>query len=238
MKKLSLFLLIAFTLSSCQEDVSPTDFGSLNSFWIHATLKEHDGSFTVVSGYTRPTHDSVAFIQSEIDSSGRIKLYVPTPPPHLLSSYTPLDTVMVYHGDSSLFIDDVTIHDSSLRYTRLELDVESIDPPAMGFPFNQGHLTTPHERAQVGDYYLSYYYFTSQTVIDGSFEWRVVLPDTSSRILTQYSIHTGVGWNLLMTRYSRDSANTSIYEVTNLRTEQGEWIIALRHSFPNIVLEL
>ena len=94
-------------------------------------------------------------------------------------------------------------------------------------------LTNPGELAKVDDYYISYYDFDSNTTVKGCYKLKMVTTDSSREFITKFNVNTKIGWNRLLTRFKSEIPNESSYEVTDIQTEQGNWIIGATGLFSN-----
>lgn len=234
-KYLFLIVIISLVFLRCSEDSNPIVNGEDSSLLIEGKVSNYGGYFDKVYTSCYPDSDSSLTVESEIKADGSFNLSIPIPLENHLYSYTPFDHVSVINGDSSIFIDSIYIVDSRLKYTRYDLFAERAGSITYSLPINLARITNPGEFAKAGDYFISYYYFNSQTKIQGYYRWRVVATDSSREIKTEFNINTKIGWNKVITKYKSENANTAIYEVTDIDDGQGEWIIGANDSFPNAV---
>jgi hypothetical protein len=228
--KTYLLLIVCLCLIGCEDDSNPA--APSDGLWISGAINEYRGGYVTAKAYSRVG----VFIQSTIDSVGRFQIHVPAVPDSLLKRYIPWNYLDVQNGDTAIFVDSILIQDSTVRYFRLDLAAESDTPMVIGFPLNQARLTNaPPLWAQVGDYFIEYYYFDSPCLIDGYSRWRVVTSGDSREVTTSYNVSATSGWNLIMTQLVLDSSNISHYEVRELQSAQGKWLIGAPHSFRGIM---
>lgn len=232
---LFLIVIISLVFLRCSEDSNPINNGNDGSLLVAGKVSNFSGNFNKVYTSCFPNSDSLLTVESEIEVDGSFNLSIPLPLENHLYSYTPLNYISVINGDSSIFIDSIYIVDSRLKYIRYDLFAQSTSSITYSLPINLAKVTNPGEFAKVGDYFISYYYFNSQTKIQGYYKWRVVIPDSSREIITEFNINTKIGWNKVITKFKSENANKAIYEVTDIDDEQGDWIIGANDSFSNAV---
>ncbi len=232
---LFLIVIISIVFFRCSEESNPIKDGNDGSLLIAGKVSDFSGNFNKVYTSCFPNSDSLSTVESAIEVDGSFNLIIPIPSENHLHSYTPFNYTSVINGDSSIFIDSIYIVDNLLKYIRYDLFAQSNSGITYSLPINLATITNPSEFAKVGDYFISYYYFNSQTKIQGYYTWRVVIPDSSREIITEFNVNTKIGWNKVITKFKSDNANKAIYEVTDIDDEQGDWIIGANDSFSNVV---
>lgn len=235
---LYLFVFLLLTYTGCSKDLNPINNENDGSLVISGKINNFSGNFNKVYTNSYPYSDSINTINSEISTDGSFYLRIQLPSENKLSTYTPFNNILVINGDSSIFIDSINIVDSQLKYIRYDLYAQSSSRITYALPINLAKLSIHGEFAKVGDYFISYYYFNSQTRIQGYYKWRVVTSDSSREIITEFNINTKIGWNKVITKFKSEKANKAIYEVTDIDVEQGDWIIGASDSFSNAVWRL
>ncbi len=228
-------VIISLVFIRCSADSNPIENEDHSSLFVTGKVYNFSGNFDKVYTSCFPNSDSLLKIESEIKNDGSFNFKIPVPSENYLYSYTPFNYILVINGDSSIFIDSVYIVDSQLKYIRYDLFAQSTSRITYALPINLAKITNPSEFAKVGDYFISYYYFNAQTIIQGYYKWRVVTPDSSREIITEYNINTKIGWNKVITKFESDNNKKAIYSVTDIEVEQGDWIIGAKDSFSNAV---
>jgi hypothetical protein len=223
-------LLISLSFISCNKDSNPVDDDNDGSLIISGTINDYKGGYNKVYTFYHSTSDTLKIIDSEITLDGSFNLRIPPLSDNHLSSYLPTNRIFVVNGDSSIVIDSIHIADNNLKYVRCDLMAKSDGRVSFSLPLNLAKLNNPY---QLGDYFVSYYYFNSQTRIQGYHKWRVVTQNASREIITEFNINTKKGWNKVYTKYKSESYNKSIYEVSEITTDRGDWIIGASDAFSN-----
>lgn len=234
-KYLYIVVIISLHFLSCNKESNPIDNGNDNSLLIAGKVSNFNGNFNKVYTYSSPNAVPLITSDAEIKSDGSFNLTIPLPTESQLYSYTPFNYISVINGDSSIFIDSIHIVHSQLKYIRYNLFAQSTSNITYALPINLARLTNPGEYAKIGDYFISYYYFNSQTSIQGYSKWRVVTSDSARDIITEFNINTKIGWNKVITKFKSENSNKAIYEVTEIDTELGDWLIGASDSFSNAV---
>jgi hypothetical protein len=233
-----LLTVAALLLVGCEGDLNPIHPGEGDAIIIDGRISNFRGDFDTVYSSISSNSDPRSLSFSDIDSTGHFHLIIPPPTEDQLFKYTPWNFVSVSNGDSSIFIDSIAVADSDMRYARIDLKAVSSSRVRYVLSLNQAKLTTRGDYAKVGDYILSYYYFSSRTLIDGYYKCRVVAGSLSREVITEFHVHTNIGWNLVITRCKSDDLAKSVYEVAEQDIAQGEWLISADGSFSNAVRRL
>jgi len=229
---LYIVLVISFVFPGCKKESNPISFVNDNSLKIAGKISNYDGEAEIIYYYDLSA-DSTTTFSSNIKSDGSFNFSIPVPSDSSLHFYTPFNYISVINGDSSIFIDSINIGNSKLKYHRYDLIAQSKSPIVYGISINQAKISNQGENAKIGDYFISYYYFNLQTTIQGYSKWRVVTSDSAREIITEFSINTKVGWNKIIYTYDSNSNNKTIFKVTNINVEMGDWIIGSSDSFTN-----
>lgn len=236
MKKYLFFIvIISFVFIRCNEDSNPFENENDSSLFVSGKVNNFSGNFNKVYTSCFPNSDSMLTVEAEIKNDGSFNLNIPVPSENHLSSYTPVNRISVINGDSIIFIDSIQIENINLKYLRYDLFAQSSTPITYSLDISLAKITNPGELAKVDDYYISYYYFDSNTKVKGYYKLKIVTADSSREFITEFNVKTKIGWNKLLTRFKSESSNKSVYEVIDIQTEQGNWIIGATGSFSNSV---
>jgi hypothetical protein len=232
-KHLFLIVIISLVFFSCSEDSNPIINVYDGSLLIEGKVSNFSGNFNKIYTSCFPDSDSLLTTESEIMNDGSFSMKIPVPSENHISSYTPVNRISVINGDSIIFIDSIQIEDNNFKYIRYDLYAQSSAPITYSLDISMAKITNPGEFAKVDDYYVSYYYFNSNTKIKGYYKLKIISADSSREFITEFNVNTNVGWNKLLTLFKSETPNKSIYEVTEIPAEQGNWIIGVSGSFSN-----
>lgn len=232
-KYLFLIVMSSIVFIQCNEESNPINDENDASLLVAGTVSNFSGNFDRIYTSCFPISDSLLKVESEIKTDGSFNFSIPVPSGNHLSHYSPINRVSLINGDSIIFIDSIQIEDINLKYIRYDLFAQSSTPVTYSLDISLAKITNPGELATVDDYYISYYYFNSITILKGYYKLKIVSTDSSREIITEFNANTKVGWNKLLTRFKSETPNKSIYEVTDIPTEQGNWIIGATGSFSN-----
>jgi hypothetical protein len=234
MKKYLFFILIiSLVFIRCNEDSNPFENENDSSLFVSGKVNNFSGNFNKIYTSCFPNLDSLLTVGAEIKNDGSFNLNIPVPSENHLLSYTPINRISVINGDSIIFIDSIQIEDFNLKYLRYDLFAQSSTPITYSLDISLAKITNLGELAKVDDYYISYYYFDSNTKVKGYYKLKIVTADSSREFITELNVNTKIGWNKLLTRFKSETPNESVYEVTDIQTEQGNWIIGATGSFSN-----
>jgi hypothetical protein len=227
-------IIISVIFLQCGENSIPIENENDGSLFIHGrVVSNYSSNFNKVYTSTFPNGDSLLKIESEIELDSSFNLKIPVPAENHLSSYTPVNHIQVINGDSIIVIDSIHFTDQNFKYIRYDLYVESSNGITYSLSINLAEFANPTGFAVVGDFYVSYYYFNSENSINGYYKMRIVTADSSREFITNFNINTKVGWNKVVTKFISEVPNKSIYEVTDILDDQGDWIIGARGRFSN-----
>ncbi|NOZ45767.1 MAG: hypothetical protein GXO79_03195 [Chlorobi bacterium] len=232
-KYLFLTAIISLVFLRCGEDSNPIDNENDGSLLVAGKVSNFSGNFDRIYTSCFPFSDSLLKVESEIKTDGSFNLNIPVPSGNYLSNYSPVNRVSVINGDSIIYIDSIHIQDNNLKYIRYDLFAQSSTPITYSLEINLAEITNPSALAEVGNYYISYYYFNSNTKVEGYYKLKIVTADSSREFITEFNVNTKIGWNKLLTKFKSEVPNKSVYEVTDITTDQGNWIIGASGSFSN-----
>lgn len=68
--------------------------------------------------------------------------------------------------------------------------------------------------AAVGDYRVTYYYFSEATTISGSVRVAFYLPYDTLTYISEYSVNIGAGWNSIITKISSTDLTTRTFQIS------------------------
>jgi hypothetical protein len=227
---LYIILIVSLTLPGCKKESNPVDNGIDSSLKIAGKISNYNGESEILFYYNL-FPDSTSTFTLDIKSDGSFNLNIPVPSDSTLNFYTPFNYISVINGDSSIIVDSINIGNSKLKYHRYDLMAQNKNGIVYAISLNQAKLSAQGEYAKIGDYFISYYYFNLQTTIQGYSKWRIVTADSSRELITEFSINTKVGWNKIIYTYDSDSNNKTIFKVTNIDVEKGDWIIGASDAF-------
>jgi hypothetical protein len=236
--KIQLFLIAVLSLSflSCNKESNPVAVNNDGSLVLSG--KVDDSNFDKIFTESYSYSDSLSVRDSaEIKTDGSFNLIIPPPPENRLFRYKPYNHISVINSDTTFFIDSISIADSNFKYIKVGLSAQTrTDRHGIQYSMslNLAKITTIGEYTKVGDYYISYYYASSQTTIQGYYKWREVGSGLSRESITYYNINIKKGWNRIITRFVNDDAMKPIYVVNEISADQGDWIIGATSSFYNI----
>jgi hypothetical protein len=238
--KIQLFLIVVLSLSflSCNKESNPVYVNNDGSLVLSGMISGSNGVFDKIFTFSYAYPDSLSVRDSaEIKTDGSFNLIIPPPPENRLFRYKPYNHISVINSDTTFFIDSVSIADSNFKYIKVGLSAQTKATPHLiqySMPLNLAKITTIGEYAKVGDYFISYYYSSTQTTIQGYYKWRVVASGLSRESITYYNINIKKGWNKIITRYINDDDMKSIYVVNEISADEGDWIIGATSSFSNM----
>jgi len=234
-KYLFLILIISFIFIQCNKESNPIDNANDGSLLILGSISNYNSNFNKIYASGFPYSDSSLKFETEINANGSFNLKIPVPSVNHLSSYTPFNWISIVYPNSTFLIDSIHIADSSLKYIRYDLFAQSSLPITYALEINLANITTSGELAEVGDFFISYYYFSSSTKIEGYHKLKIVTQDSTREFITEFNVNTKNGWNKLITKLKSKTANKSVYEVIDIANEQGNWLIGAIGSFLNSV---
>ncbi len=228
--KTSLFILLIFSFAfwGCKEKSNPVQENIDGTFVIAGKIENYSNNFTGI--YSMGCNP----IETEIKGDGSFTIKIPIPDDICLATHVPYNDVIVINGDTTYFIDSINISNKNVKYTRYDLYAKSSSKISYSLPLNLAKITNPSNFAAEGDYYISYYFFTESCVVKGYAEYRIVTSDSTKSIVTEYNINVTKGWNKVITKFIHQDIYKSVYEVTEIKVNQGSWIIGARDAFTNL----
>ena len=226
---LSLVLIILFSVLGCSENSNPIESVDEGSLKISGIISDFDGHFDKVYISFPSRSGTLSYFESDIKADGSFEITIAPPSDEQLIKYIPRSRVSVINNDTTFYIDSLRIADEELKYRKYSLSAHnpgSINHRiAYSLPLVLGERKDSIGLPSVGDYIITYHYFNKQTKIEGYQKWKFVTSIRTSETITNYNINTKVGWNLVMTKFLSDENDKAIYEVTDVDTETGKWVI-------------
>ncbi len=226
---LSLSLIILFLAVGCSKTTNPFESLGEGSLKITGIISNYDGDFKKVYFSLPPRSGVLSYFESEITPDGAFDITIAQPADVQLIKYISRSSTSVNNSDTTFYIDSLHIADDALKYSKYSLSAEHPrsfnNRITYSLPLVLGERVNSIGLPAVGDYVLTYYYFTTQTKIQGYRKWKIVSSTRTGEIISNFNINTKVGWNLIMTKVLSDENSKTTYEVTDVDTESGVWMI-------------
>jgi hypothetical protein len=221
--------IVLFSVAACSESSNPVESIDEGSLRISGKISNFDGHFNKVYISLPPLSSTQSYFESEITTDGSFDITIAPPADEQLIKYIPRSRVSVINNDTTFYIDSLRIADEELKYRKYGLSAHnpgSINHRiSYSLPLVLGERKDSIGLPTVGDYLITYHYFNRQTKIEGFQKWKIVTSNRTGETVTNFNINTKVGWNLVMTKFLSDENDKSIYEVTDVDAESGEWMI-------------
>jgi hypothetical protein len=215
------FILIFSGCGEKSNPIDPVDDGSLiiSGKILNLNLTSENKIYTL----SFPNQDSSLRVETAVNLDSSFFLRIPVPSTDYLSHYTSYNRVSVINDDTIMIIDSIHIADSNMKYIRFHLYCQ-VKTPRLTYSLELVPQKNPSEPAKVGNYYITNYYFDTETTIQGYYKIKAIAAGSVNEIITEYNVNTKKGWNKLITKFETKETYKSIYTVSNYASEPVDWI--------------
>jgi hypothetical protein len=225
MKKILISLAVCILFSSCSENLSP-DIGTEENLIISSNIENisNFNNYNKIYCYYNKLPDSIALIDdSYILPNGDFNLFIPPHSASQLRTFSPYN----YNSGGTVFIDSINFNKDSVLFA--DIKFRASNPDNVHLFVNNLNLDNS-VNLNVGDFAISYYYFSEPCKINGYYKREYAQADT---IVTKYDLEVKRGWNKIVTILIRNYSTYNGYvewEVSNSYKNKDQWEIM---DFPN-----
>ena len=220
MKNILILLAVCSFFSSCSENLSP-NISTEKNLMISGNIvniSDYNNSNNIYC-YFNNVLDSVAITdESYILLSGNFHLIIPPPSKSQLRIYSPYN----YNSGGTVFIDSINFSKDSVFFADVKFIVSN--PDNVRYFVNNLNLDNSLN-LDVGDFVISYYYFSESCKINGYYKREYAHADT---IVTKYNLEVKTGWNKIVTTLVKKYSSYNGYvewEVSNSYENKNQWEI-------------
>lgn len=220
MKKILILFALYCFFSSCSENLSP-DIDSEENLIISSNIENISdySNYNRIYCYFNKLGDSISIVdESNILPSGYFHLIIPPPPVSQLRMYSPYN----YNSGGTVFIDSINFSKDSVLFTDIRIKVSN--PNNIHYFVNNLHLESSLNLS-VGDFAISYYYFSETCKISG--HYTRIYPNVNV-IVTKYDLEVKKGWNKIVTTLIKTDSSFDEYvewKVSNQYENKDGWEI-------------
>lgn len=229
MYKIFISLISLLLIISCSENLSTAECfeESLSIFGRIQNMPDYENHpFNKIYCYYTHVPDSISFIDDcHLLGNGDFSLYISAPSASQLRTFSPFN----YNSGSMVYTDSIKFDTENVLFT--EINFRASNPQNIHFPVNNLNLADL-SKFKVGDYLVSYYYFSEACKITGFS--KVNYNGTGPTVKTQFNLVMKKGWNKITTTLKQVvELNNDYYswEVSNSNNIRDNWEIMAFPSF-------